>query len=711
MSGYRVGVELALHPGNVQAGLAAISAAMLGMHGQVGALNRGFASMRGSFVSMIGGIASVMAGGAILKEVMHVESAAEALVHAETTLRAALPPTNRVMDMRIAQTAAYAEAANNLNTTLSENVEHMHDLYNVVQDMKEAAHLLPLFNKLSNAFAFVTDEGARGHGADAKQIARAARAFELAGRTTPETMGKVAQEYVRAVIGLRGRVNANMLLQAVQTAGAGRYGWSDEFLAGGLPALLNVMPSRAGNSLYHMYNNLYGGVASSYAQATMQEKWGLHSTDDEVRDPVTHKFQGFKVGSVFEAQLLAKDPQKWALKYLDYLKTVKKVNIDSLETMRDVVGEIARGNKLLGAIMDEYLLPNASRQLMKERANIEKVGKDALAIMDSDDSRMAHKKFAAQWENFEQALGKSIVPTYVSGVLAPLSKGLSQLTQVLLHHPVAAKMAMEAITGLGIALVGLGSLAITGALVSLISNLNLLAPALSFIAGPAARAAGSLALLGLIAYQHRDDITAWANNFSSKFEGLSGFTKIAVEIGAGLAIIRVGLSAMRFALTGSPLGILLRLAGLGLLMYDNWSKVVGVFERLKALINDSALMKWATSNREQLKKEHPDYDTGWKWPWRTYGARGEDLAGNPMQDFMARRRVAKTIPEAAGTEGGGEKAATSITKTETKTYTISAPVSVQVNVAGATQAPAAVGQAVGGSVAAQMRAAMGDVAQ
>jgi len=483
---YAIALEISLHDG-ASAGLAGIAQHMLGLHGAVEKLNKGFSKMH---VALIGA-ASAMAGIGILKTVGHFEEAAEKLVHAETALAAGLPKASREIDLQIAKTSAYAEASKNLNTTLSGNVEHIHDLYNVVQDMGHAAHLLPVFNTLATAFSFVSDETAQSHGKDSKQLAMAARAFELTGRTTPEAMEHIANDYVKAVIALRGRVTGNDLFQAVSSAGAGRYGWNDDFISTGLPALINVMKGRTGTVLYHLGNNLYGGVASSKTQADYQEKWGLHSKSDEILDE-KKKFKGFKVGSVWKSDELSTDPMAWANDYREFLKTQKHVNVDDMGVMRKVVGEIARGNKSLGVILDELLLPNTIRQLNKERGNIHAVGDDAMGIANKDDPKLWRQKLAAKWDDLHEAIGKPLVPLFISNVLEPLTKLFKDVSQWALANPGTVKGIGVGLTVVAAGLTAIGAVLVGGVVVSAIAAAG---PFVLAIGGVAAAVVGAAALL------------------------------------------------------------------------------------------------------------------------------------------------------------------------------------------------------------------------
>ncbi|MDB5593723.1 MAG: hypothetical protein JWM36_684 [Hyphomicrobiales bacterium] len=460
MSGAIYNVGIHLHAvNNISGVLATISKQFLGLHGSVHKLEKGISGLN----SAIMGTLAIGAGVGLLKLGSTFEKAGEKLVHAETVLEMGLPKALRALDMNIARTAAYNEAGMNLNSTLAGNIEHMHDLYNVVQDMHQAADLLPVMNKLGNAFSMSKDTTANAHGQDSRQLASAARAFELTGRTDPAALDKIAQEYVRSVIGLRGRVDGNALLQAVQGAGAGRYGWTDDFISTTLPAMVNVMGGRTGSSLYHLDNNLRGGVASSWAQASMQEKWGLHKPEDEVRDPKTGKFQGFKVGSVWGADKM-NNPLEWANAFREMLKNDKGVNIDDMGEMRNVVGEFARGNKLLQTAMDELLLPNTNKQMNKEVANIRGVASDAVEEGSDKDPKMWRKRLAAKWDDFEQAVGKGLVDPLIDNVLKPLTTALRDLSQASLKSPALISDIAFGLGALSAALITGGSVALMGAL-------------------------------------------------------------------------------------------------------------------------------------------------------------------------------------------------------------------------------------------------------
>lgn len=334
---YQVGVHLEARDG-VSGILANISKNVLGLHGSVEHLQKGFSKLN---VGVIG--AGFMAAGMGLGKILETfEHAGEHLVHAKVMFESALPAATRSADMAKISASAWKEAGTNLQTTVSGNVEALHDLFNVLQSVPHATELLPAFNKLANVFNSTSESV--GEANNGRNIASAIRAFELSGRTTLESITAIAEQFGKTTVALRGRVTGGSLLTQMSNAGDARYGWSDDFIGKTLPAIIaNGLSNRTGSALYAANSNLYGGVSSSLMQGVFQEKYGLHRRSDELLDDQGH-FKGFKVGSMWEAQTWRKDPLQWANDFRKHLQSTG-VNVDDLRTMQNVIGEIGRGNK------------------------------------------------------------------------------------------------------------------------------------------------------------------------------------------------------------------------------------------------------------------------------------------------------------------------------------------------------------------------------
>ncbi|MBJ7534549.1 hypothetical protein JDN40_10580 [Rhodomicrobium vannielii ATCC 17100] len=520
-------------------------------------LESNFAGLR----SAIAGTVATMAGMATFKGLIAFEQAAEGLAHAENALSAALPLAHRGMDMQIARTTAYAEAGRNLQTSLSGNIEAIHDLYGVVQDMHHAADLLPVFNKLRTALSFTSDE-TKGFAGDSKQLANVARAFEMAGRTTPEAIEAISHAYIKSIIALRGRVTGGDFLQAVSGAGAARYGWTDSFMTEVLPGLANIMKGRtnAGIGLYHLSNNLWGGVSSSYAQAKLQEKWGLHSADDEERDPKTGKFQGFRVGSVWGADALAKNPLDWANALIEKWRGMG-VNVDSMDVMRGVVAEVARGNKALQAILDELLLPATNRQMNKERLNIR--GVEDPNLLSTDDPKVWWQALEQQSKSFKEAVGNAYVSDFVHNFLKPITLAVRDLQQWAIANPETVRNLARAFAALGAALVFIGSTAIIAGIASMLAGFGGLAFAIS---GAAAAIIGLTVAIALNWSRLRE----WA-------AGMSGLAKAGglLLLMSAIANMRTLISGLAALMLANPwLALATGLAVVAVTVYQHWDEIV-----------------------------------------------------------------------------------------------------------------------------------------
>ncbi len=414
----------------------------------------------------IGGVGSILAGAALFKGLEHFEKAGEELVHVKTMFEAALPAADRIAGMAQVTAAAYAEAGKNMQSTIAGNVEAMHDLYNVTQSIDHATKLLPTYNSLANAFASVKNQESIGEAGTSRNIASAIRAFELTGRNTEEALAKASDAYVNTTIALGAKaITGGQLLTQISNSGDARYGWSDDFLTKILPAMIATgLQNRAGSALYAGSTNLYGGVSSSLMQGKFQEKWGLHSEADELID--NGKFRGFKVGSIWGADVLRENPLAWANAYREKLHDEFGVNVQNAKQMADIIGEIARGNKGLKSLLDELLLPQTNQQLNKETGNINGVGPDARDIVGANDPGAVHRALMAKWKDANDALGEQLVQPMLDNIIKPMTRVLNDVAQFAGAHPELVKEIGRDLLFLSGGLVAVGAALLTGALLA-----------------------------------------------------------------------------------------------------------------------------------------------------------------------------------------------------------------------------------------------------
>jgi len=171
-------------------------------------------------------------------------------------------------DMAKITGAAWKEAGDNMRTTATDNISALHDLYNVVQDVNEASKLLHPYNVLKN----VVDS--TGGKLGDKGIVSAIQGVDIAGRTTPESLQAATETLAGSVIALGKRFDPSQFKTNILTSGDARFGWNDEFLTKGLPAIIALGGgNRTGSMMYQMQNNLWAAVAARWpAGSRLQRK-------------------------------------------------------------------------------------------------------------------------------------------------------------------------------------------------------------------------------------------------------------------------------------------------------------------------------------------------------------------------------------------------------------------------------------------------------
>lgn len=429
----------------------------------------------GAFIDLQTGMLAGFGFEEFAHGIEHVVEAGAKLQHFQAQLEAA---TGSAIKMQDATTAAWNETSRNLNTTVSENLKNIQHLMNVTGDMEEAKKMLHPFTMADTALASIKDDEMRskfsGAGAELNTY-NVARSLEQLGVTQDEAkLNDYIGNITRMMIGMRGLVDGSKLFSAVNNAGGARYGWDEDFVTYGLGPLIQATNGKAGAQLYQLSRS-YGQGVSTQMMAEGAEKYGLWNKDDE--NWVDGKFKGMKVGSVFEADTLKHDPVKWAGNVREMMRG-RGVDVDDTDVMTNAVAEMTRGNKNLGAIMDELILPKAYQALIKERGNIAAVPQDAVGQLQKNDPGLALKEFTAQWNNLLTALGKTAVPE-ATQIMKDMAEGLNVLARWADAHPGIAKVLMEGFVGVTAAL---GILAAG----SVLGMLALFAPAGAWALGAAA---------------------------------------------------------------------------------------------------------------------------------------------------------------------------------------------------------------------------------
>jgi hypothetical protein len=499
MSVYEIGMEITLANG-ASKGLAVIAADLLGIKRLQGEVEKGFASFHKAL--MIGGAASIALGVETLKVMGHIEEHGEKLAHVQNQLENQLPKASAAMDMAIAKTAAYSEAGRNMNSTFEGNIETLKDLYKVFQDMPESARLLPAFNNLSNVMSFVKPEkGKNDKVLDRKNIAAAARAFDLVTGGDAEQSAMLADKYRKTVSALGDNASGMRLLAVVKGAGAAAQGWDvdkngQSFVASNLMEWANGgMGTSAGNTLAMMYKNIYAGRTSNMDMAAAMERMGIQKHENRLIDPDTGKAKrDFVTGSAFEAEVFRHDPTKWMNDFRDKLSrdgidVVGKngkahhvaVNIQDAEQMAKAIADAWGAQKSQWKGFDEGLLPNGNRMLNRGAQNIAGAG-DATDRLREKDAQVWRDRVSKKWEDLQASVGLTLVEPMIDKVLKPLAETLRDMSQYAIKNPEKVEKIAKTIVGIGAGLVALGAIAVSSALLAMLGPAGWLVAGLTTIA-------------------------------------------------------------------------------------------------------------------------------------------------------------------------------------------------------------------------------------
>lgn len=218
MDVHRIGVFLSLEATGFHHGMALVFARLSGLEKHVDMAQNKITGLRTSLL----GLGAIGAGLSLAKAFEPLIEAGAKLDHFRVQLKAAGYTSQEVSK---AMSAAWKEAGNNMNTSVSDNLRDIHHIANIVggkDAINEAISLLPIFNKARAAIQSLKDEHLRAHfSGDESYTYDFARALEELGVTstrpgeTSADAEKRVEHYagtaLRAIIAMRGKVDPHML--------------------------------------------------------------------------------------------------------------------------------------------------------------------------------------------------------------------------------------------------------------------------------------------------------------------------------------------------------------------------------------------------------------------------------------------------------------------------------------------------------------------
>lgn len=456
MNVYRIGVSIAMSNG-VSPVLGVIARDILGLHGKVGQLSKGFSRLK----LAIGGALAVAGGAAILGTMGRLLDASEDLTHAQGKLLAAGLSNKQVAE---ATGRAWQMSHDIMGARVAENLTAIGHLRAAIGDLKEAERVAPAYQR--NAVAIGAIMGRPGE-AEAFKLAQAIHLSGAANnpvtkKLDPDKFTDQMHLYTAMIAAGNGKLSPQDLLQFQKQAGSYGGNLTNQGRIDLTGFVQAVGGRRAGTIVSTMNRALKDGVMQ-LATLTQLESIGLIDPKKVVRMK-GRGFGGggspggsvqFKPGALADEKLFREDLPRWV-----WTTLVAKLRAHGLKTTDDQINWVQHAK----------LTTNVTRGLAEmirnqgvdqtEAANVVRAAKaDQYKAVMGKDFKAQKKAFGDAWHDFLTALAVPLIPA-ATNVLKTLTGAIKGMTLWSSLHPGTIKLIGGAIVVLGAALVGFGAVAV-----------------------------------------------------------------------------------------------------------------------------------------------------------------------------------------------------------------------------------------------------------
>ena len=447
MDAYRIGVSIALANG-VSPVLAIIGKDLLGLNTSIKQVEGNFKGWSAALI----GVGSILAGATILGAMTKLVEKTAEFQDVLTKVSQLNPKVAEVVKSGEMKSLAFNVGAN-LGMKVEDVTAVYGGIYGVLQDTDEAKELTPIAARYARLMEM------RHKGSHPEQsINTLMRAGELSGRLTDD-QGKIDPKKVeewfdtaaRLEAATHGQVNAETLLGlAQQGGGVALRGLSQEGYEHMAIVAQMMGGQRAGTSLLSLRSQMTGAMLKRSAQA-MQD-YGLLKSDEwdsegghvTLSDKASHRM----------LSLVNQDPMKFVNELVDRLEAKGITNKDD----QMVALQRILGRQTTQRMVADMLL--ARQQIERETKGLEQGAtvKEGLAGYSDNINANLHNLSTA-WSNLLVAVGGSQGENFVH-VLQTITSAIQGMTSFANAHPEAVKAALEAVVGLGAALVVIGGISL-----------------------------------------------------------------------------------------------------------------------------------------------------------------------------------------------------------------------------------------------------------
>ena len=416
-------------------------------------------------------------------------------------------------EVQKASKSAWANAAQNQNTSATENIGRLYEMIKVFPEfddkkptLDEAITFLPAFNNIMTGLQSVKSEGIHSKFSSGKQVFELAKGLEETGvtqRGTNEEREKntkaMMSELFKTMLSERGVTDGSSFYAMTNNSGGAAQNWDMRMATVVAPILGSVMKhSKLGNADYMANRSYAAGIITSKSVANLV-KYGLVDQDlasGKVWQDSKSQWH-LDPNSQF-AEGMSENVWDWSGGVLDKLKA-HGVDTHNQKAVNQVINGIG-SNKSTTMMMRGLLEPATRMQIVKDMALRDAVPDNAVETLQNKDPVLKLDALHKKTEDFLTALGTGLVDPAIAG-LTGLTAGINSLAQTMQAHPeltrigaMGAGVAALGLTGYGAARMlgfGGGGAALSGAATALDASALALKEAAAALSGRALPGVGA----------------------------------------------------------------------------------------------------------------------------------------------------------------------------------------------------------------------------
>lgn len=485
---FRVGVSFVANHSGFMGALGAIAGRMSAIHGQANAINSTF----GSWGKTLGVVGGILATGAIIKGFESIAKAGAEVNHQLNLMQQAGMKPSEIAAMQI---QAKKTASEVLTTTYAENLKNLRELRYAFGDSDVAAGHLSEVAKANAVLNAV--RGGKGH----DEVWELVKSLESKGLTfDPKQFDSYVNTMTKVVQATGGKVTPQMFMGTMKYGRTATLGWSEEFIGGALPRLIQEYASAGGmggggsggpgNALMSAYAKVVQEQMSKTAAEEFQ-RMGL-GTAKHIKGSSQSQITGIPGRDLF-----IKDPYEWVQQVLMPALSKKGITSESailaelskmfqVRTASDIMAKMALQGRFREGAQSPF-----EKDIALQKGAMGIQGYDELITKDYD---TVMKAFHQQFKSLKEVLGDPLMAPNgpVIKALAGITSAMGSIAKFAGDHPEGVKIALEAVAAFLAALAAAGLVALGVALAPLVGTGGLIFGVVSALAALAALNWGSI---------------------------------------------------------------------------------------------------------------------------------------------------------------------------------------------------------------------------